>query len=70
LDRVKLRVKKAVVVGLGIVDADVDVNAEAAKLCKQQMLKLKWEVDVVDAIRVNPVVALESTPADTAGEFL
>jgi hypothetical protein len=65
----KLWVKKAVAVELA--DAVADANARGV-IHKQMKLLPKWEVVVVDVdvSRANPVVALESTPADTAGELL
>jgi hypothetical protein len=62
----KLRLKKAV----ALVDAVADASAE--EVTQKMLLPLKCKVVVVDAdaSRANPVVALESTLADTAGEFL
>jgi transposase len=50
--------------------APADAVADAS--AKEVLLKMKWKVVVVDvdASRANPVVALESTLADTAGELL
>jgi hypothetical protein len=50
-----------------VVDAVADANAEEETI---RQLKLKWEVVVVDVGRASLDVVLESTLADTAGEFL
>jgi hypothetical protein len=48
-----------------LVDAVADASAKEVMQMLMQ-LKLKWEVVVVDASRVNLAAALEGTLADTA----
>ena len=64
----RLRLKPAV----ALVDAVADASAREVNLYQLQKVPLEWKVVVVDvdASRANLAAALESTLADTAGEFL